>query len=410
MSTLVYWFRRDLRLHDNPALQLAAQRASRLLPVYCHAPGVGPHRAAFERSALDGLRAALRALGSDLIELQGPAPAALLALDADAIVCEEIAAPEEQDEVAALRAAGCAVETCWQSSLLDPASLPFAVAELPKVFTAFRQQVEGCGLQPPAPLPAPVRLPPLPAPLPTSVAPHVRALHDGRAAFPYALPAWQGSEQAALAHWAHYLARGLPHTYKATRNALSGIDMSSKLSPWLALGAISARRVLAELRRFEAAHGASDSSYWLWFELLWRDYFRFLHLQHGRALYRGRGLGAAPPPAHDAAGFARWCAGETGQDLVDAGMRELAATGFLSNRMRQIVASYLIYELGGDWRQGAAWFERQLVDYDVYSNQGNWLYIAGRGTDPRGGRRFDPDKQAREYDRDGAYRRNWGRA
>lgn len=88
-------------------------------------------------------------------------------------------------------------------------------------------------------------------------------------------------------------------------------------------------------------------------------------------------------------------------------MRELASTGYLSNRMRQNVASYLIHELQGDWRAGAAWFESQLLDHDVYSNQGNWLYLSGRGTDPRGGRRFNPDKQAGDYDADGAYRRCW---
>ena len=176
----------------------------------------------------------------------------------------------------------------------------------------------------------------------------------------------------------------------------------------LAQGALSARVAFAGLRRHEAERGANESTYWLWFELLWRDYFRFLHLQHGRRLYRGRGLNErASPPAHDPDAFERWCAGRTGHAFIDAGMRELAATGWLSNRMRQIVASYLIHDLGCDWRAGAAWFEAQLIDYDVYSNQGNWLYIAGRGTDPRGGRRFDPAKQAREHDPDGSFRKMW---
>jgi deoxyribodipyrimidine photo-lyase len=75
--------------------------------------------------------------------------------------------------------------------------------------------------------------------------------------------------------------------------------------------------------------------------------------------------------------------------------------------MRQIVASYWIYDMGGDWRAGAAWFESQLIDYDVYSNQGNWLYIAGRGTDPRGGRPFNVAKQMRDHDPDGLYRQHW---
>jgi len=89
-------------------------------------------------------------------------------------------------------------------------------------------------------------------------------------------------------------------------------------------------------------------------------------------------------------------------------MRELAATGYLSNRMRQNVASFWVHDLQGDWPAAAAWFESQLIDYDVYSNQGNWLYLAGRGTDPRGTRRFSPEKQAKDYDADGAYRRLWG--
>jgi deoxyribodipyrimidine photo-lyase len=121
-------------------------------------------------------------------------------------------------------------------------------------------------------------------------------------------------------------------------------------------------------------------------------------------------LSHQPPPPHDEAAFQRWCTGHTGEPLVDAGMRELAATGWLSNRMRQIVASYLIHDLACDWRAGAAWFESRLIDFDVHSNQGNWLYIAGRGTDPRGGRRFNPDKQTRDHDPDGAYRRLWGTA
>ncbi len=95
---------------------------------------------------------------------------------------------------------------------------------------------------------------------------------------------------AALAHLARYFAGDAAQRYKATRNGLTGIDFSSKFSPWLAQGALSARVAFAALRRHEAERGASEGSYWLWFELLWRDYFRFLHLQHGRRLYRARGL------------------------------------------------------------------------------------------------------------------------
>ena len=436
MKTVLFWFRNDLRLHDQPALAhataLAAQQGAALLPVFCHAPSAttrwgfertGPHRRAFVASTLACLSTQLAARGSRMLECHGLAEAVLPALakalgaDGDcSIVCEAIAAPEEEAEVAALRALGLQVHTVWQSSLLHPDDLPFAPADLPPVFTTFRNAVERAKVQPRAPLPTPAAVPALPpAHLWTDgqVQPQTAqtaAVHDGRSSFPHATAAFAGGEVAALAHLAQYLARKLPHSYKQTRNGLTGVDYSSKFSPWLATGALSARQAMASLRQFEAEHGANDGSYWLWFELLWRDYFRLLHLQQGAALYRARGLSDQLLPAHNAQGFARWRQGQTGEPLVDAAMRELAATGYLSNRLRQVVASYLVYDLHGDWRAGAAWFEHCLLDYDVYSNQGNWLYVAGRGTDPRGGRRFNPQKQAQDHDADGHYRRMWGSA
>lgn len=446
---VLYWLRNDLRLHDNPALLLAAQRAREsggwLLPVYLHDPEqqldtrwgfarLGPHRRAFLAQALDDLRPRLQALGSDLIELQG-SPVVLLPelmrqLGASRLVCEAIAAPEEQDAVQALRAAGLQVETVWQSSLIDPADLPFTPEAVPDTFTTFRQQLERAGVLEAMPQPAPDALPPLPAAFAATVpgaaggsnwpgAPDwlVSALArpdippaaaDPRSSFPYADAHCHGGERAALAHLRQYCTRGLPHRYKDTRNGLAGLDYSSKFSPWLATGALSPRQAMAAIRAFEAERGANDGSYWLWFELLWRDHFRWLQCKHGRRLHGPRGLSELPLPAHNALGFERWTQGRTGDALVDAGMRELISTGYLSNRLRQNVASYLVHDLGGDWRAGAAWFESQLLDYDVHSNQGNWLYIAGRGTDPRGGRRFNTHKQAQDYDRDGAYRRLWG--
>ncbi|WP_426189445.1 DASH family cryptochrome [Massilia sp. DWR3-1-1] len=428
MSTSLFWFRSDLRLHDQAALRAACTGGTRhLLPVFCLPPldavtawgfaRMGPARQAWLAAALGELAQQLERLGCPLLLCAGPPsttlPALASALGIDRIVCEQIAAPQEQAEVAALRAAGLDVHEVWQSSLLDPAALPWPAAGLPATFTPFRQALEHAAIVPPAPLAAPASLPPWP---PGAVIPaHLRAdlaalasvTGDPRSSLQDSAGHYTGGERAGLAHLARYLARELPQTYKQTRNGLSGADFSSKWSPWLATGALSARRILAELRQYEARHGASDGSYWLWFELLWRDYFRLLHLQYGSALYRARGLGQQPLGPHNGEGFARWCAGRTGEGLVDAAMSELAATGYLSNRLRQVVASYLIYEVGGDWRAGAAWFEAQLLDYDVYSNQGNWLYIAGRGTDPRGGRRFNVGKQTADHDGDGAYRQRW---
>jgi deoxyribodipyrimidine photo-lyase len=216
-----------------------------------------------------------------------------------------------------------------------------------------------------------------------------------------------GGESNAQAHLKQYLARRLLDSYKETRNQLIGKDYSSKFSPWLALGCISARTITAELVAYEKCYGANDGTYWLWFELMWRDYFRFLHFKYGRRLYQGKGLSETPVTHSDPEKLEQWRSGNTGKPLVDAGMRELLMSGYLSNRMRQIVASYWIYDLQGDWRLGASWFESQLIDYDVYSNQGNWLYIAGRGTDPRGGRPFNVAKQTQDHDPRGEYQSLW---
>lgn len=430
MSTVIHWFRHDLRLADNAAFSRACATGTRVLPVRCHDPSLdaptawgfdrtGPHRRRFLADTLADLATQLDARGSGLLELLGRPrdvlPALARAVGADRVTCEAIAAPEETDEVAALRAAGLAIDPVWQSTLLDPDGLPFDAARVPDVFTAFRTAVEQPGVAPPGPIDVPARIPPRPAlpdDLPFVARPAATPAasseaDDPRSSFPYRSPAFAGGERAALAHVDRWFDRGLAHTYKATRNGLTGTDFSTKFSPWLATGALSARTIVDALRRFEGARGANDGTYWIRFELLWRDHFRLLHLKHGRRLYRARGLSDAPPPTHDPQAFVSWCRGATGEPLVDAGMRELAATGWLSNRMRQIVASFLVHDLACDWRAGAAWFERQLIDHDVHSNHGNWLYIAGRGTDPRGGRRFDPAKQAREHDPDGRYRHLW---
>ncbi len=418
----LYWFRNDLRLGDNPALAEACAASSALLPVFCHDPAQdadtrwgfvrrGSHRQRFVHDSLSDLSTQLQARGSRLLQLPGRArdvlPALARELQIDAVVTEDIAAPEEQDEVLALRDAGVAVHTRDQSGLFALADLPFAPQKVPDVFTAFRQAVEHAMVRVPALVPVPGQLPPAPGAPTFPPPPTPPASDDARSSFPYATPAFAGGETAGLAHLQRYFSGPFARHYKATRNQLSGTDYSTKFSPWLACGALSARQIHAALQVHEARVGASDGSRWIVFELLWREHFRLLHRRHGRALYRARGLSDLPKPAHDAAAFARWCQGTTGEPLVDAGMRELSTTGYLSNRLRQVVASFLIHDLRCDWRAGAAWFESKLVDFDVHSNQGNWLYIAGRGTDPRGGRSFNVEKQTRDHDADGVYRERW---
>jgi deoxyribodipyrimidine photo-lyase len=434
IASAIYWFRNDLRLHDNPAFAQACARHDTLLPVYCLGSASAihngdlrwgtmqpsTHRQHVLLDALTDLDAQLRALGSALTVVYGP-PADILpklgaALGTRTVDCETIAATHEEDELDKVSQAGMAVHSTWQSSLFAPEALPFEIQNLPPVYTQFRQVLAQAGTQRPSPLPAPTQVPPLPTHAHGYATVNLlrqrqdlgQPAPEPRASVHYGHAAFAGGERAALAHLTRYFASDLPKRYKATRNGLTGVDFSSKCSHWLASGALSVRQLATEIDQYEARVGPNEGTEWLRLELLWRDYFRFLHLQHGAKLFRYRGLrDKVPPLHHDPAQFTRWCLGRTDEALVNAAMHELLATGYLSNRLRQVVASYLIHELNGDWRAGAAWFEAQLIDYDVYNNQGNWLYIAGMGTDPRGGRRFNVQKQAHDHDPDQRYQRLW---
>jgi deoxyribodipyrimidine photo-lyase len=293
------------------------------------------------------------------------------------------------------------------NTLLLPGDLPFTLDRLPHVFTAFRHKVEKLSpVRPLLPEPEAVRSPATwkGRTLEESALPTQPIADDPRAVLHFT-----GGRTAALERLGHYLGpeRHLSH-YKETRNALLGADNSSKLSPWLATGALSAREVWHAVKRYEAEHGENESTYWLVFELLWRDFFQFTAGKHGRDLFLRGGIARKPPTGNiDPRRFASWCEGRTGQPFIDANMRELSATGWMSNRGRQNAASYLVHDLGLDWRMGAHWFEHHLIDHDPCSNWGNWQYVAGVGNDPREGRRFDPERQAGMYDADGSYIRRW---
>jgi deoxyribodipyrimidine photo-lyase len=180
------------------------------------------------------------------------------------------------------------------------------------------------------------------------------------------------------------------------------------MSAWLAAGCVSARTIHHTIKEYERVRIANKSTYWVTFELLWRDFFRFNMEKHGSKLFHSHGpKGRAREQTDNYELLHRWINGETGCDFVDANMNELRLKGFMSNRGRQITASYLVNDLKVNWLMGAAYFESQLIDYDVCSNHGNWAYLAGVGNDPRQDRYFNTDKQAATYDADGAYRKLW---
>ena len=419
----IYWFRNDLRLLDNPAFLKASTESDILLPLFYHPNNdliyksvkrVGIHRQVFLKQALNELKTSLKSLNSDLIEIQGNIFGQIKkiagVIGATKIFFEKIIAPEELEQESLIRNLGIPVETFWQSTMIDLSELPFEPQNMPDIFTEFRKHIESKKIQTKMWVPSPSKLPPLPSKRFKSATNNIflEEIKNEKSSFPYLENQFLGGEKSALAHIENYLLKKLPHSYKETRNQLLGIDFSTKFSPWLSIGCISAKYIAAKLKEFEDQFGANESSYWIWFELLWRDYFRFLHFKYGKNLYIKNGLNKNPINInHNEDKFETWVNGRTGNQLIDAGMRELFLTGYLSNRMRQIVASYLIYDLECDWRKGAQWFESQLVDYDVYSNHGNWLYIAGNGTDPRGGRRFNTTKQNLEHDPNNAYKNLW---
>ena len=196
--------------------------------------------------------------------------------------------------------------------------------------------------------------------------------------------------------------------YKLTRNGLIGEDYSSKFSPWLANGSVSAKYVFKLLREYETEVEKNDSTYWLYFELIWRDFFKYVSMQHKDKFFNKDGIyGKDKEWLDDKDVLLNWINGKTDEPFVNANMIELAQTGFMSNRGRQNVANYLTKELKIDWRIGAEYFESMLIDYDVHSNYGNWLYNAGIGNDSMPFRKFNPKLQSDRYDPDKSYEKIW---
>ncbi|WP_339883027.1 DASH family cryptochrome [Polaribacter vadi] len=195
--------------------------------------------------------------------------------------------------------------------------------------------------------------------------------------------------------------------YKQTRNGLVGIDYSTKFSAWLANGSLSAKTIYHKIKEYEQEFGSNQSTYWVIFELIWRDYFKYISLKYDAKIFK---IGGILEKNYDwntnEEIVQKWINGETKDDFVNANMIELKKTGWMSNRGRQNVASYFAKELLLDWRIGATYFESLLLDYDVHSNYGNWMYVAGVGNDPRD-RKFNTKLQAERYDSNHKFRNIW---
>jgi deoxyribodipyrimidine photo-lyase len=423
----IVWFTTDLRLTDNETLVKAIEQSEEIIPVYClderffqtnefDLRRMGNFRLQFLFEALSDLDNQLRKKGSGLLFCIGQPevliPAIVKEWGVQKVFTKKEVASEEKNLQAIIEKKiweeKCLFETFSTSTLYHAVDLPFGIRDIPEVFTNFRKRVEkDSSVRKSFSVPEIIYSPTIePLKLPDSIEfGYEPTMFDERSVL-----AFKGGETAGKERVHYYLFESKAiSTYKTTRNGLIGADYSSKFSPWLTLGCISPKWIYWQIQTYESTYGGNESTYWLIFELLWRDYFRFMMKKHGDKFFMRHGFnGNTTTESHtDETLFKKWIKGETGNDFIDANMKELLLTGFMSNRGRQNVASYLIDELKLDWRMGASYFEQQLIDYDVSSNWGNWAYLAGVGNDPRGKRIFNSDKQAAEYDPKGKYRNLW---
>ena len=411
---ILYWLQNDLRIDDNPILSELATEQCALDIVFVINPHwfknnnyqqkpYGVHKQQFLMQSLYELQQALIERGQTLHVLEGE-PVSLLKArineqNIDEVVYSEQFGLYEQRQINLLKAhcPNTKFTGAQQDTLFKQSDLPFDLSELPKHFTPFRKKVEAAT--------SPISLSTLPnglLPQPITLCakkPLERIANNG---------VMHGGFKSAQTHLKQYFSGLLPSTYKITRNELDGFNNTTKFSIWLALGCVSARQVYKAVEAYEHSQITNESTYWIKFELLWREYFKWHALKAGKSLFSFKGQKQTKPLTTFMPNrFATWCNGATPYPLVNAIMNELNATGYISNRARQIAASCLVNELGLDWRYGAAYFEQQLIDYDVAANWGNWQYIAGVGVDPRGGRHFNIEKQTLQFDPHAVYTNKW---
>ena len=420
MTTLV-WFRHDLRLADQPALGWALRRGGAVIPVFILEPdgpwSPGGASRVFLHDDLAALDVGLRTAGSRLVLRQGDPTAVLADLaaetGADALVFNARMEPAGRRTDAAVMAAlgqRLAVHETNGALLLDPRGVATGSGGPYRVFTPFWRAIHAALLvaQPasqPAPtnLPAPATWPQGPALEALKLLPRVRWDTGLRAA-------WPASEAAAQARLEAFLDDGIER-YASTRD-FPARDGISRLSPYLHLGQLSPRQVWATVQARALAEGrlapAEPALAWMR-QLAWREFAHHLLFHFPRTA-------EAPlrpeferfPWVDDPDGYRRWCRGETGYPIVDAGMRELWASGFMHNRVRMIVASFLTKDLGVHWLRGAEWFWDTLVDANLANNTLGWQWTAGCGADAAPYFRiFNPVSQSAKFDGAAAYLRRW---
>jgi len=411
---ILFWFRKDLRLGDNTALHEAARDAAgNVVPFYASEPAIlgrddmAAVRVQFVLDALAALGESIERAGSHLVLDHGDATDTVLraarAAGADAVYWNDEYEPSlraRDDAVQeTLEGAGFRVKRFHDRLLVPPGAVRTGQGEPYVVYSPFRRACEALPL--PAPRPAVRRFA-------SHDLPRRRVARLASLGFDLRVPAWDAGERAARARLKAFLGDGLArYATERDRPAAGAVSM---LSPHLRFGTIGVRTVAAAaLEAARADRRLAKTAEKFVAELRWRDFYahvlyHFPHAEHGAFRRTYDGLEWAGDPAH----LEAWRAGRTGYPMVDAGMRELAATGFMHNRLRMIVASFLVKDLLLDWRLGERHFMNHLVDGDLASNNGGWQWAASTGTDAQPYFRiFNPVLQGARYDPDGAYVKRW---
>jgi len=426
MSTGLVWFRNDLRVTDNKALSKACESHEKVIGIYFFDPRdfqktqfgfpkTGKFRANFLIESVRELRENLQKLHITLFVFQQEPEKSIPEFcdhhAIEAVYFQKEWTQEEKEVEQGVRQKLPEIDFCsyYQQFLYHPEDIPFeSFQNIPKVFTEFRKSCEKQVhireiIQKPSPLPSSNII------QQESKIPNLEDLGlkdfelDSRSAFPY-----KGGENQAKKRIQHYFwdTENLSE-YKETRNGLVGEAYSSKLSAWLANGSVSPKMVYYAVKKYENEVQSNQSTYWLIFELIWRDFFKYVSLKHGNKIFQLKGILEKNLEWNkDPQKLNEWIQGKTKEAFVNANMKEIAATGFMSNRGRQNANSFWAKELKQDWRMGASYFESLLIDYDVHSNWGNWMYNSGVGNDPRD-RKFNIKIQAERYDPDNEYQNLW---
>ena len=416
-TTCILWLRTALRIHDNPLLAEALAHDC-VLPVYVFDPSeyeafpglpfrkTGEHRLRFLLESLTDLQRSFQALGSDIAFRTGDPATALAAFakthDARVVYVDDQPGTEEQTLFGRVRAqlpSTCSLEVIWEKTVYHVDDLPFGPMDCPERFKFFWDKVTK-QIHPRDEVATPATLPALPADVDLSTLPSMAELGFSESEIEKSKQrAYPGGETAGLKRLHHYSFETEQLTsYRWTRNRSLGADYSSKFSAYLCLGCLSARRVWREVKRYEQEVKKNASTYWLIRELIWRDFYQILALKYPRRMFWPSGIrGKGGPWREDQNVFTRWTTGTTGIPFLDAHMRELDRTGFMSNRGRVNASSWLSKDQGVLWTWGAAWFESRLIDYDVASNWLNWNFQATilRPT--------NPIWQGQKYDAKGEY-------